>query len=132
MLAAKERVLRCQQGLDLANGHFTFKPTIPQTPGFHEEAALQEKLKEAGDQYKDRCKELILEHCTTLLNNNEQILQELERENPPAATSPSPEAIMARVAEMMEGIETRIMGALPATIAHVMGAASTAETAETE
>ena len=36
MLAAKEREQRGQQGI-------SFKPILPQTPGFHEAAALQEK-----------------------------------------------------------------------------------------
>ena len=125
MIVTKAKTLKCRQGLELANNNFTWQPSKPSTPGFPEESSLQESLEEARVLYRERCKSLIINHLQGLLNHNSELLTELERENPPIQPNnpipaPSQETIMARMAEMVEGLESRVRLLIPATIQQVL------------
>lgn len=110
--------------------NFTWQPTMPKTPGFHNEPGLKDTLTTLRNKYREDIKQAIVDHCNSGLEANKALLVEMEAENPPtvAETVNTQDTIMARMAEMVQGIYKQI----PTVVETVLKAREAEREAELE
>jgi hypothetical protein len=81
LVEARKRELQSEEGLRLLQTSFTWQPTTPRIRDFVQQEELLAKLEELREEYRERCRSSIQEHCELHRRNNQAIIAEIRKDN---------------------------------------------------